>query len=187
MRLLSKLFALAFIVLLISCGKSDYDRLVTTELGKNVRMDSIVWNVFFGDSQKEFYAVCWELNKQGIIGHGPENQHVMYKMKGASPHVISMLYYPEFDSQDRLKRMDMKFFYDGWSPGTKKFSSDSLLPVVMDSLEQWYGGNEFIEVVFDEDPQKLHVKMDGNRRITVHADQSKFVIVRVTDMLNEEN
>ncbi|MBT8219526.1 MAG: hypothetical protein KJP00_06870 [Bacteroidia bacterium] len=176
---------LVCIMTLFSCQQTEYERLVQSELAKNIRLDTIFMGSYFGQSSDEFYKICWELNKKGLIGHGPKNMNVQYRMKVEEGSDILMLYYPVFDESKKIKKMDMEFSYEGWAPWNEQYQADQLVPVVKDSLMQWYGGNEFFE--FDTNGEKIFVKIDGNRRISMKSDGKQNVLVKLIDMLHEEN
>ena len=58
---------LVFLILstlfLYSC-KSDYTKLVERELATGIKNDTLVYNLKFGDTRKEFYEICWDLNSK---------------------------------------------------------------------------------------------------------------------------
>ena len=80
--------------------------------------------------------------------------------------------------------MDLEISYSGWSPWNKKMQSDVLKPIVLDMLHDWYGGNEFINVVIDE--MEVPVKLDANRRIMVYTKDDEKVVVKIQDILHPE-
>lgn len=69
-----------------------------------------------GQIKKEFYVICWELNKQKIIMVGIGNQYVKYVVdvdiiSGDLLRVKDMLFYGIFDEDDVMCGMDMKYVY----------------------------------------------------------------------------
>ena len=82
--------------------------------------------------------------------------------------------------------MDIIFDYSGWSPWNEKYSSDSLMPVIIDTLEAWYPGNKFFDVQLENEVD-ISVKIDGNRRIAVRRKDDRFVQAKITDLTSEIN
>ena len=69
-----------------------------------------------------------------------------------------MHFYPETDAQNNISEMDVLFDYSGWAPWNEQFSAESLMPVVMDTLQSWYQGNEFFNVEL-ENEEDIWVKL----------------------------
>jgi hypothetical protein len=153
--------------------KSEYHRLVTSEMAKGERQDSLFLGIYLGMSQKDFYTHCWELNKNGVFRQGTTNNTVSYTLDDQElKHPGHLDFYPNFDEDGIIKEMPTYFVYDGWAPWNKHLSSDSLELDVINFLEKKYGGNPFIKV---EVPNKgyLNVKVDGNRRIILTKEENK--------------
>ena len=168
-----------------ACQESEYQRLVKAELASGVRYDSLMFGVNFGDSSKDFYAKCWELNKTGVISHGPKNMNVQYTIENPDGSDIAMLFYPAYDTNGAIKKMDVEFSYKAWSPWNVDYQADQLLPVIRDTLENWYPGNPFMELPSQSDT--ILVKVDGNRRISMKSDGKRNVLVKMIDMSNQDN
>ncbi|MDH5380040.1 MAG: hypothetical protein OEW75_04260 [Cyclobacteriaceae bacterium] len=185
MKLRNSLFVLAFLMLLAGCMESEYSRLVKRELNSEVRYDSLFLTFSFGDQRRNFFSKGWIQNSEGLIKQGPNNQNVEYLMgeakKGSSQ--IRMLFYPRFTEEDHMYIMDLSFEYLGWFPTTDKFNSENLLPVIKDTLMNWYGGNSFIKVSLgDETEEDLWVKVDGNRQITLRIIDEQTVEGKMEDL-----
>jgi hypothetical protein len=95
-----------------------------------------------------------------------------------------MNFYPEF-KDGNISRMKVSYQYDAWAPWNKSQWSDSLLPDVLRLLKNWYPGNDFITIT-NADKQTIHIKIDGNRRITVGRFNDYMVKVDITDLLAEQ-
>ena len=76
----------------------------------------------------------------------------------------------------------MEFSYDGWSPWTPELQSDKLLFVAMDTLKNWYPGNDFFLLENKKLKTNTYVKIDGNRQIIVHTQGDKDVKVTLEDL-----
>jgi len=60
-------------IFITACQSHEYYDKLEAELASGHRYDSLFLDISFGMTQKEFYAHCWELNKQGLISHGEKN------------------------------------------------------------------------------------------------------------------
>lgn len=176
------------VIALGSCGQSEYTKLVKRELAKNVRYDSLFLTFKFNDTQTEFYTKGWEQNRLGLIRQGPKNQNVEYMLRSqdSTKSNIQMLFFPEFDEQERIRKMELFFRYQLWNPTSSNYSAQELLPVALDTLMNWYGGNEFIEVKFPKDSVSLWVKVDGNRQISITTLQDGELKAVITDLTWEK-
>lgn len=153
---------------LTACStKGQYEKMVAQELASGIRNDSIFLGVHFGMTNTDFFAHCWELNKQKLIRQGPKNLSVEYDMGPFLKAPAKMNFYPNFEDGVIIE-MPAKIAYDGWAPWNKPLSSDSLLLEVKALYEKWYGGG-FMKI---EDPNRgtAFVKVDGNRRISIFTD-----------------
>ena len=66
--------------LMASC-KSDYDKLVRSELKSGVINKELIFGLEMGQEKKEFYNICWKLNSQKMVSQGPSNEMVRYMIK----------------------------------------------------------------------------------------------------------
>jgi ribosomal protein S19 len=188
-RKISQIFVIVLVAgSLASCGQSEYTKLVKRELAKNVRYDSLFLTFKFNDTQTDFYTKGWEQNRLGLIRQGPKNQNVEYMMKSqdTTKSNIQMLFFPEFDENQLIKKMEMYLKYTAWSPVSKGYKSDVLLPVAIDTLMNWYGGNEFMEVKFPKDSVSMWVKVDGNRQISLTAINEAEIKAVISDLTWEK-
>lgn len=184
MKWLSSLIILLSV--LTGCLESEYSKLVKAELAEEVKQDSLLLGISFGDTQKEFYEKCFLLNKKMLVSQGPDNSSVEYVFTDSAFHSdpmrIRLLFYPGFDEKRIIKNMDLEFSYSGWAPWNKRLQSDSLKNKVLDILYDWYGGNQFITVNIDD--KQLPVKVDANRRMMVFIKDPQTVVVQIQDILH---
>jgi len=164
----------------ISC-QSDYTKLVKKEIASGKQNNNVFHGLEFGQTKKDFYRICWDLNKAGIATHGPSNSYVQTilepKDSTAVKERIIMLFYAKFNPEDIITAIDVKFAYSAWAPWNKDLQSDKLFPVVQDSLLKWYPGNPFIKTKND-----AIVKVDGNRQIRIKKETTKDVSVVIEDL-----
>lgn len=173
-------FFLFSLLVLFSC-KSDYTKLVKKELESGVKNDTLLYGLKFGNTKKEFYKICWDLNSKGIVTHGGNNNFVKTILRSKdSIHktkTLEMLFYAQFNSEDIITGMNFKFSYLAWAPWNKDLQSDKLLPVVQDSILKWYPGNNFMSV-----KNNIQVKVDGNRQIQIKRETDKDVSVLIENL-----
>ena len=166
--------------LALSC-QSEYTKMVNEELESGVSHDTLLFNLKFGDTKKEFFEKCWELNKQGLATHGPTNNYVqtfLYPKDSTNTiDKLSLLFYSKFNENNVTIGMDMKFSYVGWSLWNDDLQADKLVPVVKDTLMKWYPGNKFIQL-----KNKSEVKVDGNRQIRIFQESKKDVAVIIENL-----
>ena len=172
--------------MVFNCCRSDYSKLVIKEINSGIKNDSIFFGIYFGNTKSEYYKKCWEMNKQKVLFHGSKNMNVKYLLKKIdenSPQ-IQMLFSPEYNEDDKIHKMNVEFSYTGWASWNKHLYSDRLIPIVQDSILQWYQGNEFLKIELEEFPnEEIWVKVDGNRRISLKKDGSKVVLVRISNLI----
>ena len=181
-------FSLIVLVVLFASCESEYTRLVKRELGKEEKLDSILFDINFDDPKARFYQRCLELNRQTLVTQGPSNSSVKYIFQDSLFHEkatpMRLLFYPEFDVEDKLSGMNMEFSYMAWAPWNRELQSDYLEPKVMEILKAWYGGHDFIET--EVRGEQLKVKVDSNRRILIYIKDTQTVIVKVQNLLHTQ-
>lgn len=188
MRKIEKFLIVMVWLGLMSCS-SEYDQTVRRELRSGVVNDSLFLGFKFNDSREEFFSKGWELNKKNLVAQGPKNQNIQYLMgvpeQGKS--VIQMLFYPDFDKDMKVRKMDISYSYMGWSPWNRKFFSDSLMVAVKDSLMTWYGGNEFLPILKDnQTTDTIWAKVDGNRLITLTIADDKMIKGYIKNLIHPD-
>ncbi len=170
-----------------SCKKSAYTELVRAELATEVINDSLKFGLKLGVPRQHFYDICWQLNKEQKVKQGPLNNFVEYKLptknKDRVEERITMLFYGIFDEEKIMTGLDMKFYFDAWSPWNKSLHADKLIPVVKDTLLSWYPGNNFIPITLKKSDKEVLIKVDGNRRILIESPKdSRQLDVRIDDL-----
>lgn len=181
----SKVSLLSLVIVLLIACQSDYTKTVKKELSSGKENNAIFHGLEFGQTQNEFFEICWNLNKQGLATHGGNNQNVKMFLhpqdSTKTTETIEMLFYPKFSPNNKIIAMNVKFSYTAWSLWNKDLESDDLLPVIKDSLMAWYPGNDFMKV------KDLLVKVDGNRQIQLNIESDKDVAVLIEDLAYKYN
>lgn len=172
-------------LLYTSCNKkSEYQKLVETELSTNIRQDSLFLGISLQMESKAFFAHCWDMNKKGLMTNGTGNQ-IKYDASEFFKAKTSMYFYPKFVN-GKIFEMPVEFMYDDWALWNEDLTVENLMEEVKTTLEKWYGG-EFIKVVSEDGSKTVWIKVDGNRRIRLYRKSISQVAVIITDLvqLNE--
>lgn len=167
-----------------SCG-SEYDQLVRKELKRGIQKDSLLFDLKLGQTKKEFYAICWDLNKAQIISQGSGNQYARYDEPADALDDPTkrkrMDFFGTFDADDVMHGMEMIFSYIAWAPWNEDLQIEQLLEELKVKIVKEYGGNEFIEVNL-KSGQKTFIKVDGNMQFLMFKKSNKEVLVRMEDL-----
>ena len=176
---------------LVSC-KSEYQQYVDRELASGTTRDSLIFGMEMGQTKKDFYEICWDLNKQKLISQGTGNQTARFitgrdSLGNTSVDSKDMLFYGIFDEDDVMRGMDMTYSFFAWAPWNREKQSDSLLLHLRDEYEGGYPGNEFIEIDIKASEVPALVKIDGNRQILMYVKNDKDVVVKIEDLNHKLN
>lgn len=182
-------FVLFSVLMTLSCSpsESEYQQLVKKEMDTGIVHDSLLFDLRFGQTKKQFFEQCWKLNKKGLVKQGPNNRFVEYKLplrqSQSLKDAITLLFYGIFDENNIMTGMDLQFSYDAWSLWNEKLQSKELVHAIKDSLEKWYPGNRFKLLEMPRDTTAVFVKIDGNRRIWIQPlDDPRIVKARIDDL-----
>jgi len=69
------ILVLVLISISIQSCKTEYEQLVTSELKTGVVHDSLIFDLKIGQTKKEFYKYCWDMNKSQQITAGSGNKY----------------------------------------------------------------------------------------------------------------
>lgn len=160
---------------------SNYQGTVDAELATGIRNDSLFLGLSLGMAEKDFFTVCWDLNKKGLTKEGFSNMTVQYKLEDLQAEGYYD-FYPFFEN-GKIKSMTGFTHYKAWSPWRKDLWSDHLIEDCRGVFEKWFPGNSFFSI---KSPTygKAYVKIDGNRRIVLYIDDDQKVNVLISDLTN---
>lgn len=177
-------FSMLFISVIFLFGgcKSDYHKLVDSEMGKNIRQDSLFLGLQFGMSDREFFAHCWELNKAGIVTNGHSNTSVLYTMELFGKK-YEVNFYPSF-YENKIVSLPIDYSYAAYAPWNPKYSIDTLFEEVVLFHMAAYG-EDFLTV---SDPKRgmALVRVDGNRRLSIFKSINKNAVTALFKDLSIE-
>jgi len=183
-----QLFFLLSIGLFFIACESEYSRTVKNELKTEVVHEDLILGLKIGQTQKEFYDHCWQLNKEKIVHQGPGNRfarhYLLLDSTAQDSKKVDMLFYGIFDEEKVMHGMHMIMSYVGWSPWAKEYQANILLEELKKKYLREYAGNPFIEITIDEDI-KAYAKVDGNRQIVLYPSSDKDVTVKIQDLRNK--
>jgi len=181
MRKKGSIFMGLGLLLIFACQpKSDYEILRETELAKGVTYDSLFAGLSLDMTKKEFFDHCWEMNRQGVFMNGTGSQ-VLYD---ASPHFsrpTNLTFYPKYIEGEMLE-MPLELIYQDWAIWNEETTVELLIDEIKEVLLEWYGGNDFIEIVNEDETVTIWVKIDGNRQIRVGRKSISTALVTITNL-----
>jgi hypothetical protein len=170
---------------LLGC-QSEYDRYVAEELASGLSEDSLIFGMHIGQTKKDFYTVCWELNRQELIHQGTGNRTARFEIDhdslGEKSNAKSVLFYGIFDENDIMQGMDMTYSYTAWAPWNRDKQADSLMQDLRQQYLRGYPGNDFIEIEVPGLEHPALVKIDGNRQVLIYPKNDKDVVVKIEDL-----
>ena len=178
---------------LMSC-KSEYQQYVEREMATGATPDSLIFDMRIGQTKKDFFTTCWELNRQKLISQGTGNATARFisnrdSTGSATATSKDMLFYGIFDENDIMRGMEMTYSYFAWAPWNEDKQSDSLLEDLREEYLRNYSGNDFIEINIKDPETTALVKIDGSRQILMYPRGKKDVVVKIEDLnykLNEQ-
>ena len=183
-QFLIKILIAIILFAVIGC-QSEYDEYVKKEMASSVFHDSLIFDMRLGMTKKDFYAVCWDLNKQQIIGQGTGNQYARYlepvdSLKNGEQRK-QMDFFGIFED-DIMHGMEMIYIYHAWAPWNQNLQSAQLATELKAIYGRKYPGNPFIEIDLKTSDYKALAKIDGNRQILIYPKNDKEVVVLIEDL-----
>lgn len=179
-RMIWMVLAVLAILLVEGCSPgARYENRMKRELASGVRHDSLFMGFYFGMSDNDFYSLCWELNRDGVIRQSHSNTSVEFNPGDKLNHSATIEFYPKFQ-ENKIVEMPVKFSYNGWAPWNKELSSGQLVEDIRAWYEEEYGKG-FIPVTHPV-KGKAFLKIDGNRRITIYQEDGLYAWAIFTDM-----
>lgn len=179
------LFYIIVVIFLLTSCKSEYQKLIEKELAAGQRNTDLFLDLTMGQTRKEFFAICWDLNKEKKISQGSGNQYAKYFLRPSpgedSTRTVEILFYGMFDQDDVMYGMDMKMSFSSWSPWNKDFHTDVLQEFMEKKYMEQEGGNPFIQIQVTDEVNAL-VKVDGNKQILMYPNNNQTLSVKIEDL-----
>ena len=169
-----------------SCN-SDYDRLVKQEIASGKVYKELIFDLKMGQTQKQFFTDCWELNKKKLINQGPNNKFVRHVLDSVSPiynpkNNMELLFYGIFNDNKILTGLKMRISFLGWDPSVKGLQKEFLLEEGMKMMEKIFPGNKFFKLNKEVNNSPIMAKVDGNRLISAYVFDNRFVELKIEDL-----
>lgn len=180
------LLAVLLCVLLFASCKSEYDQYVKREMATEMFHDSLIFDMKLGMTKKDFYSICWDLNKTGVIVAGSGNEYARHIERAENVSEGELLkqmdFFGTFDEDNVMHGMEMIYSYQAWAPWNARLQSDKLALELKEKFGKEYSGNPFIEIDLKKSEYKAFVKIDGNRQILIYPKSVSDVTVLIEDL-----
>ncbi len=181
----TKFFLMACSIFLMMSCRSEYDKLVKSELASGIVNEDLFLGLKMGQSRMQFYSICWTLNSDKVISHGPDNKNVKYEIPKEDlldeDRQVDILFFGIFDDDNIMRGLSMRFYYVAYADWNEELHADKLIHKVKAYLLDQFGGNDFIQIDLGINDIKSYVKVDGNRQIVVYPKDTKEVMVKIED------
>lgn len=188
MKYLFYFIVFVFCLCSLSSCKSEYEQLVKSELAKKERNEDLFLGLQMGQTRKEFFDHCWQLNKEKKIAQGSGNQYAKYYLKPEpgqdSTKTVEILFYGMFDEEKVMYGMDMKMSFTSWSLWNEDYHSDVLMKFMEEKYMKDEKGNPFMSIKVSEEVHAL-VKVDLNKQIRMVPLDKQTIIVKIEDLQKE--
>lgn len=180
------LAVVVFVMLVCSgCNRvGGYRALVDEELATGVKYDTLIHGIRFGMNKREFFAHCWELNKQGVFKEGAFNTSVFYEIvKHGKRYNVN--FYPKFVA-GRITELPLEYTYAAFAPWNSEYTMDRLQSEVVGMYVEKYGKYD-LQVPSEKGGDKTaYVWVHGNQRISIYKDDFRnSVIVLYFDLSSQ--
>lgn len=160
-------------ILVSGCARTNedlYKAYEKKEMAKGIREDSLFMGLYLKMPFKAFRTYCFDMNLKSKFKQGGQKSPnwVESKLEGMS-YPATITFYPIFKN-DSISEMNATIYYEDAKFNDGTFEKDSLLMDVLNLMDTWYGGKTFkikSPIFYKED---VHVKVNGNRRVTIYPD-----------------
>lgn len=177
-----------FTLLLFGCQPEDtspigrYRTAVNEGLQADAAPKETVLGLQLGDTDRQFFDHCTQLNQQQLITNGNGGNVVVHAMPDDLDRPAQMTFRPVFIGADprRVQAIELRVIYDDWSPWNASASADSLLPKVADYFRRTLSTDP-IEI---QHPQhgRTFTSVDGNRLLALWKEDGSTVKGMITDL-----
>ncbi len=172
-------FLTVVVYIMVCCFGCDrvgeYKALVNKELDTEVKNDTLIHGIRFGMNKREFFAHCWELNKQGVFKEGAFNTSVFYEIvKNEKRYNIN--FYPKFE-QGKITELPLEYTYAAFAPWNSEYTMDKLQSEVVDMYVEKHGEYD-LQISSEKSENKIaYVWVQGNQRISIYKDDFRNKVI----------
>ena len=185
-KIVTNLFIALLVFVIFNSCKSEYENIIDREMRRGIVDDSLIFGMEMGLTRKEFFDICWKLNKEKLIDQGSGNGMAYHKdpYDSLQPNkaIKELQFYGIFDKNDTMRGMSMIYNFSAWGSFEKKYNSKSMMDTLINFYTKTRKGNPFIEMDLGLDKYKALVKVDGQRQILIYPKNDKDVIVKIEDL-----
>jgi len=163
-------FGLIFgMVTISSCSeKIKYGDLVSNELAKGIRYDSLIYGIHFGMTNEEFGDYCAEMNRKKIFMPNQNGSAVSLELQNGFNSPVYIEFFPRFENGIKITKLEAILNYRDFSYYNKNYAIENLIIETKTNFEKGYGGNKFFEMPHENNLLKYqYIKIDGNRKIVL--------------------
>lgn len=173
---------LIFLAIVMGCNSNSpeqlYKKAEQKELASGIRYDSLFRGLYFGMPYSAFRDHCLQMHVKGVFREGglKSGAWLECKLNDEMKYPAALNFFPEFQN-NRISEMHAAVYYDSevsWKEHA--LTRDSLLQDALHLVERWYGAGYFKIDSPDSLRNDIHVKVNGNRRITVYTDETGYVV-----------
>jgi len=152
-----------------SCSeKIKYGDIVSHELAKDIRYDSLIYGIHFGMTNEEFANYCTEMNREKIFMPNQNGSAVSLEIQNGFYSPVYFEFFPQFGNRRKIEKLGASLQYKDFSYYNKKYAIENLISETIKNFEKAYGGNKFFEMPHQNTLLKYqYIKIDGNRKIVL--------------------
>ena len=156
-------------ILTQSCNeKLTLDEVVTEEMARNIKVDSLFYGLYFGMTMQDFYDHSFDMNQEGIFFQNNMSAQVIIRYDEDFSVPVDFVFFPD-TSFPSIQKINGYMMFRQWSPFTKEYPASKLQEELKEKMEEWYGGRDFIKIAH---PKRhwpyAYAKVDGNRKIVLY-------------------
>ena len=157
------------IIIISSCSeKVKFEELVSVELAKGIRYDSLIYGIHFGMTNEEFGNYCSDMNRKKIFMPNLNGTAVSLELKNGFNSPVYIEFFPRFENGRKITKLEAILNYRDFSYYNKNYAIENLVKETKANFEKGYGGNAFFEVPHENSLLKSqYIKIDGNRKIVL--------------------
>lgn len=157
------------LITISSCSeKIKFEELVSNELAKEIRYDSLIYGIHFGMTDEEFAIYCADMNRKKIFMPNHNGSAVSLELQDGFNEPVYIEFFPRFEIGGKITKMEALLNYRDFSYYNKNHGIENLITETKTNFEKGYGGNKFIEMPHENKLLKYqYIKIDGNRKIVL--------------------
>ncbi len=152
-----------------SCSeKIIFEEIISDELAKEIRYDSLIYGIHFGMTNKEFSEYCTDMNREKIFMPNHNGSTVRLNLQDGFGAPVHFDFFQDFEKDGKIIKINASLQFRDFSYYNKNYAIENLITETKTNFEKGYGGNKFFEVPHENKLLKYqYIKIDGNRKIVL--------------------